>query len=579
MHLHIPKPHLSKEELQKKFKAAALATAVIFTPLAGIAAQQAGTVSEAQIPSQHSSVPVASPPESEPDGRPHRFTHIQSFVPLFTTDDERHRNIFFTRNRDSIAEYRRLTNSTETGPLTRAEQREIADIQAASRADAREYRIPLGVAATLHFAARRTGTDFDAMVARLQENSGNVMNVSPARLRGDNVYKFNVSTWLYLVKTHGHEHGLGFFADNIDVSRPLAGPNGRMTVDVNVNDPAVLREIVAMRQNPRLSVLLGAEYVAHESEVPQTAYRGMNYVYDAKIAEEQRDLMTIGFDLGIRGADGIRGPLSAAAMQEFTQMIRPLLRPGQSAGEALQEVARQAVNDAAFYAAYNPNITPATAFAVRHASRVSNVDFGYLMQLAGAESGFDPGISASTSSATGLFQFIDNTWLISLHNHGAKHGLADIAGRIEVERNASGDITSARIADPLVERYALSLRSDPRIMALMGAEFAKENYDALQSALPNRNITRTDQYLAHFLGSGQATTFLQRMNRNPNARASSLFPDAAHANRNIFYRRGGGARSLREVYGLFTAKFDSEFFDAPAPPVAVTPASNPRRPA
>lgn len=560
-------PHFDKAELRRKFKSAALATTVIFSPLT--LAAQGQTPSPPSLPVQDTLTTTpglvnAPPPENEPVPLPHRFTPLASFAPLFGTADERSRNIFFIQNRETIAEYRTLTNSANTGPLTRDELKTIGDIKKAAAPDAKKYKISLAVAATLHFAARQTGTDFEAMVTRLQENSGNVMNVSPTRLRAGDVYKFNVSTWLYLMKTQGAKHGMGFFADNIEVSPPAMNAQNQPTVRVHVNDPAVLRQIVAMRSNPRISALLGAEYVAHEAEIPQTAYKGMNYAYDIQIAEQQRALMTIGFDLGIRGADGVKGPLTEAALKEFRLMSQPLLTQGQTLDSVLQEAARQAVEDATKYSTVYNAINPSTTFAVRHASKVAGVDFGYLMQLAGAESGFDAGISATTSSATGLFQFIDNTWLVSLYSHGAKYGLGDIASRIEVQRNAAGEITTASIKDPLVEKYALGLRTDPRIMALMGAEFAKDNHDNLQAALPRRNITRADQYLAHFLGSGQATNFIVKLDRNPNAAAKSSFPAAAEANHNVFYKRSGVARSLEEVYNLFKNKFSSTFFDAPA---------------
>jgi hypothetical protein len=112
-------------------------------------------------------------------------------------------------------------------------------------------------------------------------------------------------------------------------------------------------------------------------------------------------------------------------------------------------------------------------------------------------------------------------------------------------------------------------------MGLMGAEFAKENRQELQAALPSRDITRTDQYLAHFLGSGQAVTFISKMDRSPQSSASAIFPAAASANHNVFYKRGGVARSLQEVYNLFKAKFNSTFFDDPAPP-ATSPVPLPR---
>ncbi|MDE1153406.1 MAG: hypothetical protein PW788_12790 [Micavibrio sp.] len=560
------RPPVDESDLRRKFKSAALAFGLVMTPLS-VVAQQAITPAPTTPPATtvvDSVPPAATPPETPVVALPHRFVPIASFAPLFSTADEKDRNIFFTQSKDAIREFHTLTNNPfARDVLTKADVQLLAQIRAEAKADVKKYKIPLPVAATLRLAARQTGTDFDAMLTRLQDNSGNVMNVNPQRLLASNVYKFNVSSWLYLMKQFGPQHGMGFFADKITIDTAVTNADGTKVTNVHVDDPAMLRQIVAMRENPRISLLIGAEYVKNETTVPQTAYKGMNYVYDAAVAERQRNLLTIGFDLGIRGADGIRGPLTAAAIGEFKLMSQPLLaQPGQTLDLVLAQAAQQAVADVQQYSARYPNLTPATTFAVRHAATVAGADFGYMMQLASAESGFDTGISATTSSATGLFQFIDNTWLTTLYQFGEKYGLGDITRNIEVERNRYGEIATASITDPLIEKYVLGLRTDPRVTALMGAEFAKANRDGLQAALPKRDITRTDQYLAHFLGSGKAVDFIVKLNREPKASASAAFPAAAESNHGVFYKRGGVARSLTEVYDFFKAKFSSSFFDS-----------------
>jgi len=573
------RPPVLESDLRRRFKAAALGFGLVMTPLA-VVAQEAFTPpppATTTTTTVDSVPPAVTPPETPVVALPHRFVPIASFVPLFSTADEKERNIFFSSSKDAIREFHTLTNNPfARDVLTKSDVQLLSQVRTEAKADVKKYKIPLAVAATLRLAARQTNTDFDAMLTRLQDNSGNVMNVSPQKLLASNVYKFNVSSWLYLMKNYGPQHGMGFFADKITIDTPVVNADSTKVTNVHVDDPAMLRQIVAMRENPRISILLGAEYVKNEASMPQTAYKGMNYAYDATIAERQRNLMTIGFDLGIRGADGIRGPLTAAAIGEFKLMSKPLLaQPGQTLDLVLAQAAQQAVADAQAYSTRYPNITPATTFAVRHAATVAGADFGYMMQLAGAESGFDTAISANTSSATGLFQFIDNTWLTTLYQYGEKYGLGDITRNIEVERNRYGEITTASITDPLIEKYVLGLRTDPRVTALMGAEFAKANRDGLQAALPKRDITRTDQYLAHFLGSGKAVDFIVKLNREPKASASAAFPAAAESNHGVFYKRGGVARSLSEVYDFFKAKFSSRFFDSEPQPTQPLPRNVP----
>ena len=49
------------------------------------------------------------------------------------------------------------------------------------------------------------------------------------------------------------------------------------------------------------------------------------------------------------------------------------------------------------------------ASAIQNASNKTGVDFSYLMQQAQIESSFKTDVKACSSSATGLFQFIDST--------------------------------------------------------------------------------------------------------------------------------------------------------------------------
>ena len=186
--------------------------------------------------------------------------------------------------------------------------------------------------------------------------------------------------------------------------------------------------------------------------------------------------------------------------------------------------------------------------AIARASARTGVDFNYLLGQAKVESGLNATARARTSSATGLYQFIDQSWLAVVKQHGAEHGLGWAANGIQ--RGASGRLT---VTDPGMKQAILNLRNDPDAASLMAAEHASDNKDALESSL-GREASGTDLYMAHFLGLGGARRFLKKMDANPDATAASLFPGAAQANRNIFFARDGSARSLSDVYERFGAK-------------------------
>jgi len=188
--------------------------------------------------------------------------------------------------------------------------------------------------------------------------------------------------------------------------------------------------------------------------------------------------------------------------------------------------------------------------AIQLASRRTGIDFNYLLGQAQVESGMNASARAGTSSATGLYQFIEQSWLGVVKSHGAEHGMGWAADSIT--RTSSGRYV---VSDPGARRTILNLRNDPTAASLMAAEHASDNKDQLAASL-NRDVTGTDLYMAHFLGIGGAKKFLSAMAGNPDRSAASLFPSAAGANRGVFYAADGSPRSLGEVYNRFAAKLD-----------------------
>ena len=189
---------------------------------------------------------------------------------------------------------------------------------------------------------------------------------------------------------------------------------------------------------------------------------------------------------------------------------------------------------------------------LKRASDNTGVDFSYLVAQASMESSLRPEAKAATSSASGLFQFIEQTWLSTFRAHGAKHGQAELAASIRVDGNGR-----CTVADPALRRRILDLRQDPALSAALGAELARDNASAIEATL-GRDAGPTELYLAHFLGAGGASRFLSAMGRDPSRRADSLFPEAAQANRSVFYDGEGRPRSLAEVYDRFAGRMERE---------------------
>lgn len=193
------------------------------------------------------------------------------------------------------------------------------------------------------------------------------------------------------------------------------------------------------------------------------------------------------------------------------------------------------------------NPRAAVMAAIRTASEKTGVDFGYLVKTAQRESNFRTDAKASTSSATGLFQFTSETWLSMLDRYGGKHGVE--AGTRE-------------------ER--LALRNDAELSAKMAGELAKENAGILGKKL-GREATQQELYAAHFMGPSEAARLILAAREGATQPAAVMFPKAAMANANVFRGPDGAALTAAGLYQKLTGADIAVADGKPLPATAVTP--------
>ena len=186
-------------------------------------------------------------------------------------------------------------------------------------------------------------------------------------------------------------------------------------------------------------------------------------------------------------------------------------------------------------------IPASVASALKKAAAVTGVDFRYLVDTAARESGFRASVKAPTSSASGLFQFIESTWLQMVKEHGASYGLKEYANHIS--KSNKGTYV---VADQAKRAEILNLRNNPDIASVMAGVFTQKNAQHMEQVL-NRKPTAGELYIAHFLGAGNGGKLVRAASLNPTMKAADLFPAAAKANRSLFYRRGG-AVSVKGLY-------------------------------
>lgn len=202
------------------------------------------------------------------------------------------------------------------------------------------------------------------------------------------------------------------------------------------------------------------------------------------------------------------------------------------------------------------SVPQSLAYVLENAGSRNGVDFDYLLKTAMRESSLNPKAKAQTSSATGLFQFLESTWLQVMKDEGPRLGYQNYANAIT--KTSDGDFV---VSDPQLRQEILALREDPQISADLAAAFTKNNGDYLARTF-GRNPSAGELYIAHFLGAQGAEKLFRAGLSDPDQIAANLFPKQAAANTAIFYE-GGRARTIRQVYKALVAKHEAPANVAP----------------
>lgn len=223
---------------------------------------------------------------------------------------------------------------------------------------------------------------------------------------------------------------------------------------------------------------------------------------------------------------------------------------------------------------------PEVVKAIDTASAVTGADFEYLLRAAALESSFNPALEAATSTAAGLYQFIEGSWLHMVEVARAEIGLdvlaeeageggggvTEDAGEIAMEIDGEdareelaeeageqAEQEAREEADEEMREAILRLRYDPELSAIMAGLFTRRNFAALAQIL-EREPDSGELYVAHVFGAAGAADLIRLKTEKPDALARKHFPRAARANRAIFFD-GKKPRTVAEVYEFLTEKY------------------------
>jgi len=293
--------------------------------------------------------------------------------------------------------------------------------------------------------------------------------------------------------------------------------------------------------------------------VAQGAGAGGLHVSNPEGEEIQDNLRALGFDVPGQSANGRTGTRTRLALNEFRLLYLPSKERGKAPDSeqlvaSIRKYAVQARKDERKF-----RIDSGILAAIRLGSRRTGMDFSFLMELAAAESSFDPASIAPKTSAAGLYQFKDETWLEAVRNYGKKYGMEVYAEQVEEYTNHAGK-KRLRIPDPVIQAYVLALRHNPRVSALLAAEYVKHNGKRLTNTL-DLEPGHTELYLTHLFGTTGAISFLKTLYEHPDRIADEVFPVAARTNQAIFHPKSRKPRTIAEIYQMFQRKFSTTRYE------------------
>jgi hypothetical protein len=140
-----------------------------------------------------------------------------------------------------------------------------------------------------------------------------------------------------------------------------------------------------------------------------------------------------------------------------------------------------------------------------------------------------------TSSALGIAQFIDSTWLRTIKR-------PDVAAVMGIDLSQS-------------DGELLELRKNPELAIMASAALARDNNSIMKKVI-GRDANAGELYMAHFLGANGAIKLIQAYKNMPDQRAKDIFPEQAKANKPVFeYKKTGKHKTIAEVYEDIESEF------------------------
>lgn len=207
------------------------------------------------------------------------------------------------------------------------------------------------------------------------------------------------------------------------------------------------------------------------------------------------------------------------------------------------------------------NRDPSLIDNIYEASVTTQTDFELLIITAMIESDLGRVTKSSTSSARGIFQYIEPTWLVLIKRYGARIGQNNYADAIII--NTESYLPEIIENSQFTIKDILSLRDDTKIAALIKANQLKDEAKIVVKYKAGQRINATDHYIVHMLGLSQARTFYSLLKNESSNILANLnntgFKEAIRLNPTFFYNAQNKALSAAEAYTQFHRKISQQY--------------------
>lgn len=205
------------------------------------------------------------------------------------------------------------------------------------------------------------------------------------------------------------------------------------------------------------------------------------------------------------------------------------------------------------------NRSPEIIDIIYNVSQETETDFTLLAVKALMESDLGRKTVANHSSARGIYQYIEPTWLTLMKRYGKRIGQEEKANQIKF--NVNKGILEVESDNKNAKQEILDLRDDVKIATLIKAYQIKDETPALQN-MKGARITATDHYIVHMLGLGMARTFYAMRNTNSPIQMASVrtqaFDEAVTLNKSFFYK-GDVPLTATQAYDRFQERISAQY--------------------